>query len=166
MKAEVKRALDELKARNGNRPLLRAEVIEAARDRNSPLHSYFTWNKDEALRKNLLREAGELIREYHFIVHAPTGEPYKTRHFVSLTSDRAVGGGYRVLTDVLSDDRMREQLLADAMAELEAFQIRYRKLNELASLFVEIDRVAEEYQRTHPRKSRNQERRQQPGAAA
>lgn len=56
--------------------------------------------------------------------------------FVSLTTDRKQeGGGYRVMTTVISDAEMRKRMLADAIAELRLFQQKYARLKELAGLF-------------------------------
>jgi len=43
-------------------------VVEAARDRESPLHDYFTWSNREAADKRRLDEARELIRSFKLVV--------------------------------------------------------------------------------------------------
>lgn len=62
--------------------------------------------------------------------------------FVSLTPDRKEGSGYRILTDVLSDSQMREQLLSDALDDLDVFRDKYKKLKELSIIFEAIKSIS------------------------
>jgi AMMECR1 domain-containing protein len=90
----------------------------------------------------LKQQAEELITGYYFtLVHPVNGEKVRTRAFVSLTTDRKNGGGYRGIVGVLSDADLKAQLIADAMADLAAFKQRYKHLHELASLFGEIEKL-------------------------
>jgi hypothetical protein len=117
--------------------LLRPEdVVDAARDRKSPLHEQFDWDDSEAAGKWRIHQARQLIR-----VTVTYREEVKqnVRVFVSLTPDRENdGGGYRSMVAVLSDSESRKQLLADAMAELNTFEAKYRALDELAGVFAAI----------------------------
>jgi hypothetical protein len=156
MREAIKVELDRLKARSPNGLLTVGVVLEAARLKTNPLHDWpgFTWDAREALKKNLESEARELIREYMVVIVTPSG-PVRTRHFVSLASDRVIGGGYRLISEVLDDEAMSAQLLADALAELESFQVRYRRLQELVGVFREIDAVRE---RHPPQRAKQQPR--------
>ena len=82
-----------------------------------------------------------------------SGEPIRV--YVALTGDRAdykkrealdngasaagIQTTYRRIDDVLSDERRRKMLLADAYAELAAFRRKYTILTELTSLLEAID---------------------------
>lgn len=138
MKAAIKKALDELKLQNGK--LMPQIVIDAARPKESVLHGEFTWDAKDALRKNLQREAGELIQAYKVTIIVGD-RSVKCRNFVSLSSDRISGGGYRQINSVLDDEMLRQVLIADALGELETFRLKYHRLNELAGLFAEIDKI-------------------------
>ncbi len=58
---------------------------------------------------------------------------------------RNIASGKRVnssgLSEVLTEESMREQLLADALEELELFRSKYRRLKELAGVFAAIQKV-------------------------
>jgi hypothetical protein len=135
-------ALRDLAANNGGR--LKAEsVVEAARDPESPLHSRFTWDDSEAAEQWRLQEAQRLIRVV--VEYLPTDKTETpVRVFVSLKKDRADGSGYRRTVDVMSDDEMRAQLLADAVTDMDAFKERYRRVQELTEVFAAMDRVTTE----------------------
>lgn len=57
---EARGALEKMEKKHGG--LLPAAVVEEARDEASPLHQYFTWDKDEAHAELLIIQARTLIR--------------------------------------------------------------------------------------------------------
>lgn len=131
--------LNRLAAENGG--LLEAEqVVVAASAKESPLHKYFEWNDGQAAAKYRIQQARELIRVVVQYI-GPERDSVPMRVFVSLTSDRKEGG-YRVLTDVLSDEVMRARLLKDALEEMRRFEIKYAKLKELSRVLEAIRAVS------------------------
>jgi hypothetical protein len=138
---DARRELDALKAKAPNRVLTPQAVVAAARKKTSALHKYFTWSQKEAAEKYLLWEARRVIIAYVTVEITSSG-PVKTRGYVSLTTDRVNGGGYRAVSDVLSDDEMAQQMLDDALAELEVFSSKYRRVQQLRPVFDAIEEVA------------------------
>lgn len=121
-----------------NNGLLEPEtVVERARPVSSPLHSSFEWDNTEAAHAYRLWQARQLIR---VCVEICPMDNKPIDCFVSLTPDRNQGG-YRVMTQVLSNKAMREQMLQDALAELQLFQEKYSRLKELANVFTAIKSV-------------------------
>lgn len=108
-------------------------VVEEARPKESPLHSRFEWDNTVAGQRYRIWQARQLIA---VMVEVLPGISENVSVFVSLTTDRKQeGGGYRVMTTVISDAEMRKRMLADAIAELRLFQQKYARLKELAGLF-------------------------------
>jgi len=120
--------------------LLRADsVVAYARAEESPLHSLFEWNDAKASHEYRLEQARHLIR---VVVFCEPKSNVTTRAFVSLTTDRTQrGGGYRFLVDVMGDAELREQLLAEALAELARFRAKYAELRALAPVFAAMKTV-------------------------
>ena len=120
--------------------VLRAEdVVETARDPDSPLHRYFEWDNGVAAHQYRLEQARHLIR-CSVTVLPNTEEP--VRAFASLMPDRTrAGGGYRHTVDVLTDADMRERLLSQALDELHRVRRLYKRLTELAPVFEAMDAV-------------------------
>ena len=58
---EASAVINEIAARNGG-TVTPAEVVKAARSKDSPLHPYFTWDVKEAAQLRWLDEARALIR--------------------------------------------------------------------------------------------------------
>ena len=125
---------------NKNGGLLQPEtVVESARPIKSPLHSRFEWDNTVAGQQYRIWQARQLIRVSVEVLER-TDEV--TDVFVSLSTDREKeSGGYRIMVDVLTDKQMRSQMLADAMAELEIFRVKYSRLKELAAVFEAIKKV-------------------------
>lgn len=114
-------------------------VVAAAVSPQSALHSWFDWDDGEAADKWRIHQARQLLR---VTVSCIAGEDKPmARVFVSLTSDRQSGEGYRSTVAVLSNAKYRKQLLADALSELESFERKYAELKELAEVFSAIKKV-------------------------
>lgn len=124
-------------AKEGGGILTAEAVVEAARDEDSPLHASFTWDNSEAAAKWRLHQARNLIRvSVRYIQPIRGAEPVSVRAFVSLSPDRSnEGGGYRLISSVLSCKESRAQMLADALAELRVFEAKYAHLKELSKVF-------------------------------
>lgn len=113
-------------------------VVEAARDETSPLHAHFTWDDSEAAHQFRLMEARKLI-QVHVTILPGSSEPVQA--WVSLRTDRVAGGGYRPIAQVMSRKALRDQLIAEALADLETWRRKYATLKELADIFAAMDRT-------------------------
>lgn len=136
---EITAELKKISDRNGGllRPL---DVVETARAEDSPLHSRFEWDDSLAAEKHRLNQARELIRVCVSLITTSDNRVIRVGTFVSLTPDRDnPGGGYRQIDVVMENPEQREQLLRDALSELEAFRTKYSHLRELVDLFQAID---------------------------
>ena len=134
------KVIDELKRiASENDGILQPEtVVEKARLFSSPLHSRFEWDNTVAGHNYRLWQARQLIR---VVVEVIKGTDESSVVFVSLSTDRKHDGGYRVMTEVLSNEQLRNQMLADALFELEIFRDKYKQLRELAAIFSAIKKI-------------------------
>ena len=140
MKTELVELQEITKTNSG---ILRPQaVVEYAKNPETALHSHFTWDDSVAAHSHRLWQARQLIRVSVTVMETQDG-PKDVKAFVSLTPDRSdVGGGYRVLSTVLNDAEQREQLLEDALAELNAFKCKYQDLKELSGVMSAIKKTA------------------------
>jgi hypothetical protein len=111
-------------------------VLLHAADETSALHPFFEWDDTEAAREYRLIQARGLIRMAVVVLPA-RNEP--VRAFVSLSTDRSCGGGYRRTRDVLDDPELRAVMLQDALAELRLIQRKYSHLQELSALWQALE---------------------------
>jgi hypothetical protein len=112
------------------------ELVEEAADTASPLHSRFTWDDTEAAKKCRIYEARELLRVCVEILPNDKSGGY-TRVTTHLSIDKP--GGYRITTDVLSDEELTEIMLKDALQELVTFRKKYGRLKKLVKIMRLID---------------------------
>lgn len=127
--------LKHLAARHGG-ALLPEHVLEAARNKNSILHDRFEWDTNEAAEKYRLIQARLMLS---VAVEVLPGSRITSRVFVSLKTDRLTGGGYRTLVDVMNDSDMHQQMLDDAVENIEHFQEKYKQLKELRRMMAVMD---------------------------
>lgn len=112
------------------------EVVDEARDPNSPLHDYFTWDDGVAAERYRQLEAIRLIKSYTIEFEEAKVE---VKAFVSLPSDRVSGGGYRSIAAVMSNDSMRKELENQALRELERARTKYGDITSLNDVWATID---------------------------
>lgn len=138
---KVTAALKELADRHGG--VLKAEdVVEAARPEGSPLHHKFDWDDGHAAEQWRYWQARTMILVAVDVIPTKTSNRV-ARAFVSLSIDRATEGGYRVMTDVLENDTLRDQLLEDSIEHMARFRQRFANLQELGAVFNEMRLVEE-----------------------
>ena len=137
-KEEYLHELREIAAQNDG--MVRAEaVVDYAKNPTTALHGIFTWDDKVAGVALRLQQARQLIRV--MVAVLPGGDPLKYRAYVSLKEDRYNGEGYRAMVDVMSDGRLREIMLVEAMAEMQVFMAKYEAIKELSSVFEAMAKV-------------------------
>ena len=140
-KRVIRKYLPELKTIAAkNHGVLRGEDIVAyARNPNTILHSWFEWDNTAAAHQYRLEQARSLVRVSVEIL--PRTE-VEYRAFVSLVGDQQKeGGGYRITTEVLSDNDMRDSYLQQALDEMERFEAKYTHIKELSAVFTAFHKV-------------------------
>jgi hypothetical protein len=116
-----------------------SDVVQAARAARNPLHQFFEWDNTKAAEEYRLVQARHLIRRVTVILTSGD-EPIPIRAFISLMGDRGEGS-YRQTVVVLSTSDFRQQALEEALAEMKAFQHKYRHLAEVAEVIMAMART-------------------------
>jgi hypothetical protein len=132
--------LDSLQQQQGklNAKVL-ARAVEAAHNSGtpSPVDADFTWETERAVAKCHETEAAYLLRHIEVVVVDKTSHatviPEPIRAFVNVV--QAEKRGYVDVVTVLSDERLRKQLLKKAYDELVQWRLRYAQLAECAAIF-------------------------------
>lgn len=119
--------LDEITAKN---------VVELARNESSVIHDEFEWRDDVAGAKWREHQARRLIDNLVIEVEQKEHpEPVQIRvlHNIPNTSD------YKPIEHFVTHEDDRVKLLNKAIQELKSFEIKYRTLTELQSVFDAIN---------------------------
>ena len=122
--------LERIRLKNGG-VLKPQDVVDEAKNPQNPLHKCFCWDDEVAAYNYRIVQARQLIRICITKVEA-LEEP--VRVYVSLEPDR-VDGGYRTLTDVMTNEDFKNQLLLQAKRDMRTFEQKYFRLDELAEVF-------------------------------
>lgn len=117
-------ALAQIASANAGR-LTPLAVVEAARDRKSPLHRHFEWDDAKAAEAYRLDQAREIVR----VVRIEEAGEEPTRAFLSVND--GAGVSYRTAQDVAGSLDLQLAVLKQAERDLDAFQRRYRDLQDV-----------------------------------
>lgn len=130
---EIGSAIDSLKAERGGK-ITAEDVLNAARDEGSPLHSCFEWNERKAAHEYRLVQARTLLRSIEIV---EGDDRPAVRAYIVIRE----GGEdtYQGTADVMKDAGKREQVLLRAYTELLSWRDRYADLREFSSVFGEVD---------------------------
>lgn len=112
-------------------------VVEASRPREAPLHNAFEWNDKKAADAWRQNQASYMIRHVDVVVEEGDKPPTPIRAFVSVKRDE--DRSYTSIQHALSEDELRQQLVAQAWSDLEAWRKRYAELVEFAKVFALIE---------------------------
>ena len=138
MSLEIERSVLVNIAKQHGGVLMVDDVLNEARDENSPLHEHFEWDDSVAAETHRRYQARVLIQrcKITLVDSAPT----QIRAFVSLQSDRELGGGYRLTTTVMDDEAMREELLRDIRLTIARWNQKLSLLDSItADLILRLD---------------------------
>ena len=143
----------ELEQKTG-RKLTPKELVEAARDVNSPLHNEFEWNDTKAAQKYREQQARYIISSIELVIETvetepvlldlqiTESEPYGVKFYHSLDSSKQ---GYENIFSISNDAEKRKRLLENCLKDIATFREKYNTLRKtLPKLFTVIDGTLEE----------------------
>lgn len=138
MSEHTDRLRDELLALRGNDGLIDPAhcVSWAGENPKSDLHAALCW--DDAVAAQRYR-----IWQVRTLIAIKIVDAEGVREFVSLSTDRTRGGGYREAADVLHNDDLMEILLSDGLDELERLRRRFGMVPKLAPVWTALERTIE-----------------------
>jgi len=134
---EERKLLTKLARQNGG--VLKVEdVLREAQDENNPLHKHFEWDDSEAAEQYRRQQARSLIQKCKITLIDT--QPIEIRAFVSLPTDRDNGGGYRLTSEVMNDERMKAELLRDIQLTIARWTQKLHLLDQdLAEVILDLD---------------------------
>lgn len=140
-------------------------VVAAASDEESPIHELFTWDDDQAARKHREAEARSLLGAIKITVLGDHDEPIKTRAFVKVRKQDSEGRGHNVYTTVTAafkDPDLRDQIIAQALRELEYFTNKYKGYSALAGVITHVERAVRAGKKKTAKKKKSKRRSRAP----
>lgn len=116
------------------RTLLDANIPESA-----PLHSDYEWNDEIAAEKWRLQQSNQFINSITVVMfEEKESEPVEQPRAFHITTEVHK---YEPLTAIIQEPTKYKALLHNALAELSAFERKYKMLKELKLVFKAIEEV-------------------------
>lgn len=119
-------------------------VVEEARKKRSPLHSFFVWDDSEAAEKYRLVQAQYLIRRIKVNYEVSECKSIRVRAYVNVRGDQpgdepSTNGFYVPIEKALTVESYRDQLLSQCRRDVRAFQQKYSSLIEAKAIIDAIN---------------------------
>lgn len=114
-------------------------IVESARDRKSPLHTWFDWDDATAAQSHRLQQARQLVTSIR-VVFMRNKKEHVAPAFVSIEFSEEGNGvthhrEYVPTIRAVNDPSMRRQMLEEAASDLQSWRNRYEHLNEFSRVF-------------------------------
>ena len=132
-----------------NGTIKREDVVERARNRRNPLHSYFEWDNEKAGERHRMQQAQHLISHITVIVKQDHKQK-EYRAFFSVNStpnEKLKNKVYVTIERVLSEPELRTQILETAIEEVVYWNDKYKQYKELGRIFSAIKETKKRIQR-------------------
>lgn len=143
---ELERKLLTRLARKNGGVLKVDDVLQEAKDKDSLLHRHFEWDDTEAAEQYRRQQARALIQRCR--IQLVESSPVKIRAFVSLPTDRENGGGYRLTSEVMSDNYLKDEFLRDIRMTIQRWSQKLHLLDQdIADLIVQVEERLEQRKR-------------------
>jgi hypothetical protein len=135
---EQERKLLTKMARQNGGVLKVEDVLQEAKEEHSILHKHFEWDDTEAAAQYRRQQARALIARCK-ITMVETA-PVEIRAFVSLPTDREAGGGYRLTSEVVSNEYMKAEMLRDIQLTIARWTQKLHLLDQdLADAILDLE---------------------------
>ena len=137
--------LDRIEARDGG--ITPKAVVEESRPEDAPLHPCFEWDNEVAAELYREDQARNIIRTVRVVRVDSAGESTPKVAYVStsmINGDDSTSRFYINTARAMSNEMLREQVLADCLTQLRGLVNRFRDLSEMAGLFDRIQLFIEE----------------------
>ena len=134
----VGKRLEKIRRNNGGQIPVDS-AIDDARDTDSPLHPYITWNVKDAARKCWRSEMREVIRSLRV---CDPDEPIEERHYaLHIVGEPNV---YREASEVMADPEMAFKVIRQAQSEMHSAARRLDEIRGMKKFTTKIRKLAEE----------------------
>lgn len=125
-KADPNKAYEEVSSLDEITP---QNVLNLARNENSVIHNDFEWNDTVAGERYRLIQARKMIQNFVIVQQDSEAEPVRALQISTTVNE------YKPVEIILRNEDEYQSLLKRALAELEAFERRYKTLTELEPIF-------------------------------
>jgi hypothetical protein len=131
--------LENLKAENDG-ILQPDDVVEAAKDPESPIHDEFEWDLQKAANNHWKDRARNLMNHLAVVRVYAEDASEGVSAFVNVEVAQSTRG-YVAMSQVVANDDWRQQMVDDVLNRLKALQKKYEQLDELDGVWAAIKKA-------------------------
>lgn len=113
-----------------------ANVVDAARPKDHPLHDRFEWRNGVAAEKYREQQAANLIRSVRIEFTKTDGQKATVRHYVAIREPERPKA-YVPVREVIEDPMSTKIMLREMHRDWQAFKRRYGNMKEFVQLIRE-----------------------------
>lgn len=117
-------------------------LVERERPEQAPLHECFEWNDARAAEEYRVDQARALVRSL-VIIRGETSAPAYVHVTITDADDDEEREGYIDVLSAMRNPRQRQQVLMEALEQLNGMRQRYADFQELAPVWRAVDEVNE-----------------------
>jgi len=140
---DVGEALEQLEVKPGDYHRTE-EVMEVARDPDSPLHRCFEWDDSVAAELHRLNQCRQMLRSIACVI-VKNEKPEKRPIYIHVTDED--GPRYVNADRVASDERLKKSAVEEALTALGGWRRRFEFIDDLSPIFEAIDEIANKERR-------------------
>lgn len=124
-------------------------LLDKAKNKNSPLHNFFDWDNSSAAEKWRIQQARIIINEVKIIVNSKEMYAFENVQVQVSTNntEQETKREYKPIVEILSKDEYRKQVIQTALDNVTYWKEKYSEYSELKPIFVSIDKVKSKWQK-------------------
>lgn len=143
--AAVAAAIQKLADKNRDGVCHPSALVAAARDPRHVCHDMFEWDDTAAAEAYRVDQSRRIIRSVRVDMDGPgTRAPAFVHVRINRGEDEPPADGYMPTVKALAVPNLKEQVLADAKAQLRGLQVRYAAIKELQPVWSALDSLDDE----------------------
>lgn len=139
---------------NKEKGLTAENIVDSATKPSSPLHEFFEWDDTEAGRKYRLHQARVLVNEVKVMIDEKEYYAFESINPQVTNVLDANKREYKPVIEILSDKKLREQVVKSALHHLAYWESQYSKYGELKPIIKTATKVRERLQRQWQKKKK------------
>ncbi len=118
------------------------DIRRDAKNPDSVLHGYFNWNVRQAAEAHWLHQARQLLGHLKVVYHDELGKEIRVREYIRLVheapSTHELRAGYFPRVKAITNNRLEQQCVEQAITELETWMNRWRGFKRIESSYAGV----------------------------
>ncbi|MCK9429538.1 MAG: hypothetical protein M0R17_06000 [Candidatus Omnitrophica bacterium] len=143
----TKEVINEILEVKDEKGLTAENLLERAKDKNSPIHNFFEWDNSQAAEKWRIYQARLIINSVQVIVNSKEMYAFENVQINVNDLNEETKREYKPIVEILSTEEYRNQVISSALESISYWRNKYKEYNELDVIFKVIDKVKQKWEK-------------------